>query len=151
MRCTVCRHPARKQIDQALVRGERFRDLARRTSIGKDSLVRHRDRHLPAMLVKVRAQEAQEIASAESLTAKILAIETEARRLGQKAEETGDLRAALLALRELTRLVELGARLSGELRGDRVAVNVNLSPEAAQKMAEVYLARRGHLIETEAR
>jgi hypothetical protein len=140
MRCTVCRHPARNQIDQALLQGARFRDLARRTGTDKSALLRHRDRHLPSLLVK--AQEAAVIASADSLAAKLLAIEAEARRLGEKAEEAGDLRGALQAVRELTRLVELAARVSGELRSERVAVNVSVTPEIAARMASIFLARR---------
>jgi hypothetical protein len=149
MRCSICRSPRRKEIDAALLQGARFRDLARDAGVGKDSLVRHRDRHLPARLVK--AQQAAEIATADVLAAELAALDSKAGQLGDEAERSGDWRGALLAVRERTRICELKARLAGELRGERVAVNVNLSPEAAQKMAEVYLARRGHLIEMETR
>lgn len=140
MRCSICRHPERKAIDAALLQGERFRDLARRTAVGKDSLVRHRDHHLLPRLAK--SQKAEAIASADALAAKLAEIEMEARRLGSIAEDAGDLRTALQALREWTRVVELGARLSGHLRGEHVSLAVNITAETAAKMAQVFLARR---------
>jgi hypothetical protein len=45
--------------------------------------------------------------------AKARSIEEEARRLGRKAEKAGDIRAALLACRELARMCELMGRLVG--------------------------------------
>ena len=45
-----------------------------------------------------------------------------------KAEGSGDLRTALSAVRELVRIVELLARIRGEIRGDQT-VNIWLLPE----------------------
>ncbi len=67
----------------------------------------------------------------------------EAKRLKAKAEREGDLRTALAAVRELCRIVELVARLRGEL-GERVEtkiLNVNLDPETAKRIADTFLAR----------
>jgi hypothetical protein len=149
--CSVCASADRDRIDELLVAGRSFRAVARSgVEMSREALRRHsRAGHVPARLALAR--QASEIADADALASKLREIELEARRLGQKAEREGDLRGALQAVRELTRLCELAARLSGELRSERVAVNVNLSPEAAQKMAEVYLARRGQAIEAEAR
>jgi hypothetical protein len=136
-RCSVCRAAAREAIDDALLNGEPYRRIAQRFAASPDAVNRHKA-HVSVRLAK--AQEAAEIASADSLAAKLLAIEAEARRLGEKAENAGDLRAALQAVRELIRLCELTARLSGELRGEHVVVAV--SAEVATRMAEVFLARR---------
>lgn len=109
--CTICRHPEREAIDADLVSGVAFRTIAKRTGTSPASLLRHKAHCLSATLVK--ATDAAEVVHADTLLAKVLAIEDEARRLGRKAEQQGDLRAALLACRELARMCELMGRLVG--------------------------------------
>lgn len=139
--CNLCRYPARKEVDAILLEGtESFRSIAKRIGTSPAGVLRHRDNHLPERMV--RAHDAREIAAADSLTGKLLAIEAEARRIGKKAEAEGDLRAALMAVRELVRMVELAAKMSGELKDEHVSVNVALPPEIAAGMAAIYLERR---------
>ncbi len=107
--CRVCRLPNRHQAEEALLAGESLRNVAKRFGTSSTALYRHKEAHLPAKLIK--AAESREVDSAESLTAKLRAIEAEARRLGQKAEKAGDTRTALVAIRELVRLIELAARM----------------------------------------
>jgi hypothetical protein len=59
--------------------------------------------------------DAGEFFQADSLLAKIAQLETEARRLGKKAEDSGDLRGAMAAVRELVRIVEILGKLQGEI------------------------------------
>ena len=123
--CTVCRLPNRQEAEEAILAGEPLRTIAERFGTSPQSLLRHRDAHLPAKLVK--AEEAREVARASAAAAKLVGIEADARRLGQKAEKDGDPRTALMAVRELVRLVELAARISGELQqGANVQVNLSL-------------------------
>jgi hypothetical protein len=70
--------------------------------------------HLQAHLVQARAAEA--MTQADDLLAKVQRLEHEARRIGQKAEAAGDHRTALQGIRELIRIVELLAKLRGELQ-----------------------------------
>ena len=42
-RCTICRHPARQRIDQALASGVSLRTIARQEGVSKSVLGRHRD------------------------------------------------------------------------------------------------------------
>lgn len=109
--CTICRHPEREAIDADLVAGTPYRHIAARTGTSTGALQRHKTACLSATLVK--ATEAAEVVHADALLAKARAIEEEARRLGRKAEQQGDLRAALLACRELARMCELMGRLVG--------------------------------------
>jgi len=111
--CSICGHTARAAIDEALVTGEPFRNIAKQYGVGSTALFRHSKSHLPARLTKAAA--AAEVANADDLLAKVTALETKAAFLGQKAERGGDLRCALVAVRELTRIVELLARLTGQL------------------------------------
>jgi hypothetical protein len=53
-------------------------------------------------------------------------MESEAQRLGKKAESEGDLRAALLALRELGRAFELQGRMLGAFEHERAAPTITV-------------------------
>jgi len=109
--CTVCRHPKRGEIEQALLAGESLRDISKRVSLSRASLFRHKA-HLPKTLAK--AHEAREVAHADALVAQLTKLAADARRIQTKAEASGDLRAALAAIGALSRLVELAVQLSRE-------------------------------------
>jgi hypothetical protein len=70
---------------------------------------------------------------------------TDARRIMAKAEATGGFPAAVSALRELIRLLELYARLTGQFRDTQQVnvLNVHVDPETGRRIAEVYLQRHG--------
>ncbi|MBZ5658218.1 MAG: hypothetical protein LAO56_23400 [Acidobacteriia bacterium] len=66
-----------------------------------------------------------------------------AHRIRQRAEAIGDDRTALAAVGELRRIVELSAKMTGQLE-DKAQINVvhvDLNPETAERIAETYLAR----------
>lgn len=112
--CEVCRHADREAIERALVRGETYRALAARFGPSRSTIHRHRrEGHLLPRLA--RAHDAEVVASADHLLSRVVALEDDARRILGRAEAAGDLRTAVAAVRELTRLVELLARLRGEL------------------------------------
>jgi hypothetical protein len=102
--------------------------------------VRHR-RHLPAVLA--RAHELKESGYGDSLLAQLRGLTSEAQRLKATAERAGDYRAALAAVRELCRIVELMAKLSGELdsHSETKILNVTLDAETARRISETFLAR----------
>ena len=62
------------------------------------------------------AKEAGDVIQADSLIDKITQLEREATRLGKKAEDAGDLRGAMAAVRELVRIVELLAKIQGDIK-----------------------------------
>jgi hypothetical protein len=108
--CTICRHPKRETIDADLIAGISYRHIAAQNGTSSGALQRHRP-HVAAEVV--HAAETCGHERGISLLEKIHGMEAEARRLGRKAEQEGDLRAALLALRELGRAFELQGRLVG--------------------------------------
>lgn len=124
--CTICGHPERDAIDAALVAGEPFRRVAARHAVTEQAIRRHRKAHLPAALTQ--AQEAKEAARADDLLAQLQALTAEAHRIKDRAERTGDYRTALAGIRELVRIVELLAKLRGEL-DERAQINVLVAPE----------------------
>ncbi len=125
-RCTVCLHPERQAIDARLVKGESARLLAALYGVSDRALRRHAANHLPAALAEARSAEAA--TKADDLLAKVAQLEADAQRLGRAAEAAGDLRTALGAVRELVRIVELLARLKGEL-DERPHVNILVSAQ----------------------
>ena len=139
-KCSLCIHDRRQEIEQALLSGDSYRTIAQRFTVSRDAVVRHR-KHLPAALA--HARELKEVAHGDSLLAQLRELTLEAQRLKVKAERSGDYRTALAAVRELTRLVELAARLSGELneRPETKILNLTLDAETARRMAETFLAR----------
>jgi hypothetical protein len=111
--CTVCNHSERDKLDRALLAGEPFRNIAKRYGTSHTALFRHKQADLPATLV--RAREAAEVGRADTLLGQLNQLAADARRIQQKAEAGRDYRTALAGVRELTRLVELVARMSDEI------------------------------------
>jgi hypothetical protein len=89
------------------------RRIATQCGVSEAAIRRHKAEHMPAALAK--AQDAAEVAQADDLLAKVRALEADASRIRDKAEGEGDYRAALQGVRELTRIVELMAKLLGAL------------------------------------
>jgi len=124
--CTVCTHADRPAIDQALVNGKGLRETSALFRVSEDALSRHKESHIPETLA--RAAGAEEVARADGLLSQLAALQADARRIGQKAETAGDLRTALAGIRELVRIMELTAKLVGQL-DERPQVNVLVAPE----------------------
>jgi hypothetical protein len=146
-KCSICIHNRRREIEQAMLSGVSYRVVAQRCAVSRDAVVRHR-RHLPAALE--RAQELKEVVHGDSLLAQLRELTSEAQRLKAIAEEAGDYRAALAAVRELCRIVELMAKLSGELdsHSETKILNVTLDAESARRISETFLARHQPRLES---
>lgn len=130
----------REEIDHALLSGKTYREITGNFPVSKSALERHRD-HITASMLK--AKEATEIARGDDLVEDLRTLAIEANRLKSQAEESGNVRAAIAALREITRLIELRAKIAGELKEAQVnVINVHLDDATATRMAEVYLSRR---------
>ena len=127
--CSVCTHPDRPAIDQALAGGKPLRETSALFRVSEDALWRHREDHLPATLAK--AAEAAEAARADDLLAEVRDLKARALGILDTAEAAGDLRAAVAAIREARGCIELLAELAHEL-DRRPVLNVLLLPEWLQ-------------------
>ncbi len=125
-RCSICGHEKIEEINRLLLEGVPLRNIAKQYSVSAASLHRHKGGHLPAKLVK--AQEAREIAKADSLLAQVTELRDKALSILDKAEQAGDLRTALQGVREAKGCLELLARLQGELQ-EQATVNVLINPQ----------------------
>ncbi len=124
--CTVCNHPDRKAIETALVAGEACRVISASFRVSEDALQRHKSEHLPAKLSKAKA--AREVANADDLLIQVKALQSKAASLLLQAESAGDLKTALVGVRESRGCIELLAKLMGQL-DERPTVNITLAPQ----------------------
>jgi len=142
--CKCCTHPRRAELDRELIANHgSYRDIAQHFAVSPDSVFRHQRDHLPKLLLQ--AEGARDIAQADDLLAQLKQLNQKARELAAKAEGAGDYRTALMAIRELTRLLELTAKLTGELdeRAQHNELHMHLSPDRALAIARVYVQRHG--------
>ena len=135
--CTVCSHPERNAIDRALVSEQPVLAVADRFDLAKSSVDRHKAGHIPATLAK--SQEAAEVAHADNLLGQVRELQARALSILDTAEETGDLRTALGAIREARGNLELLAKLLGELK-EGTTVNVLVSSEWVEVRAVILRA-----------
>ena len=125
--CLVCTHKQRSAIDKAILEGETLPYLAQRFTVSRRSLFNHKQKHIPATLLK--AKEIKEVAMADTLLGRIQALEAKAMELLEKAERAGKVKVALSGVREARGCLELLAKLTGELQ-EGPTVNVLVaSPE----------------------
>ena len=120
--CSICTNEQRDAIDQALIAGTGYRKIAEQFGVSPAALSRHLRRHLVALLAG-----RQEV-DADNLLGQVANLQRQAQVIKDTAEEKGELRTALAGIRELVRIVELLAKLRGEL-DTRPVVNVLLSSE----------------------
>lgn len=140
--CTICAHLDRDSIEAELLAGKPFREIAGRFRTSPAALFRHRHAHLPDRLLKAR--EAVEVSKADTLIQQIEDLQITAQQILKKAESDGDLRTALAGVKELSRLIEMVAKMTRELRSKQssdVTVPLVDNP-TARKMAELFLERQ---------
>jgi transposase-like protein len=140
-RCTVCDHPQRHGIDEALVGGASYRSVAKRFGLSESAVYRHKTEHLPAHLLKAR--EVEETARADDLLDQVRNLQTHALDILERAEKAGDLRSALAAISQARGNLELLGKLAGEL-DERPVVNLNVSAEWLELRAVIVGALEPH-------
>ena len=122
--CTVCKNDNRFEIDKAIIKGRSYRNIANQYSVSKAAVQRHAKNHLPSHIV--RSEKAKELKEAGSIIDAICHLESSAKRIQECAEEENDYKSALSAVREQSRLIELRAKLLGEItnqEGSRTTIN----------------------------
>jgi hypothetical protein len=146
-RCTICDHPERADIDKALVAGEPFRNIARRSGTSVSSLHRHRQSHIVELLAKVQspstpeeaarkqelighqeALEAGELRHAIDVVQQLRAINAACLEVLKQARTDGKHAILLQAVDRIARQIELQAKLLGQIQ-DGQTVNVAILPE----------------------
>jgi len=148
LRCTICNHPARPQIDLAIATGLSKRAVAARFVVSRDAVWRHAQAHLTS---EMRAALATKLLQREGDTRRILLVEgagvTEALKairgplfcLYLAAVDTGDSKAAAALSGRLHENLALVAKLTGELvpHAGTTITNILLSPDFQRLRTEL--------------
>ena len=127
--CRVCDHTERPDVDAAIVSGLSDPKVAKQFGISKDSVRRHRISHLSPALQALAVEREKE--GARTALDRMEALYEKASAVLEAANADGKPSLSLAAIRELRGIVELLAKLNGEL-DDRPTVqvlNVTASPE----------------------
>jgi hypothetical protein len=120
--CTVCRHPERAQIDRRLVAGDPAAMISSDfVGLGERAVQRHRNDHLPAVLLK--AEAASEAARGDRLLADLKDLHQRTLTILGQAEQAADHATALRAIQQARGNLELLSRLLGQI-GSETTVNV---------------------------
>ena len=115
----MCADPARPQIEAALIAGQSARGVAAAHGLSKSAVARHEAEHLPAAAVK--AQQVAEMARADELVQQLRGLQSKTVGALLNAEQKGDARTLLLAVKEARENLVLLWRLTRELEDDRLA------------------------------
>jgi len=133
--CTVCTHPERRAIETAQLAGiDTIRTIADQHAVSHQAVVRHRA-HIPQSLAL--ASEAAEVVEAGTLLDQVRTLLADARRIQHSAEAAKDLKTALAGVREQARVLELLAKLLGELEGNGTTVNVQTNVLVSAEWTEL--------------
>jgi len=139
--CKVCTHAERNAIDAGLVAGTPMADLSKQFVVSQAALLRHRTNHIPPEPVAAAMAErlAADTTHAETLADNAVQLRDKALALLAAAERSGDLRTALIGVREAARCLELQGKLTGQI-DDSVRLNVLVAPAMAQLQQAVLAA-----------
>src|SRR5690242_12447111 len=132
--CAVCAHAQRSEIDADIVSGQHHRTIARRWGVSDDSI----DRHVKAahsQIIKRPSPAAMAVVqqyTGDDLINKLQELIGVARGIMSRALEANQHGAAMAGIRELVRIHELMARLTGQLdEGTRINVLIEQQQQAA--------------------
>jgi len=124
--CTVCAHKDVEEINRLLLCSDSYRVIARQFGLSKDALARHKESHIPELLLK--SQDVKETLQADNLLDQIVYYEAEARRFKELAESQGDLELALKSVDRALKCLDLFAKARGII-SDQPQITIINNPE----------------------
>ncbi|MGO0578121.1 hypothetical protein [Ornithinimicrobium panacihumi] len=137
--CTICTHPEREAIDEALVAGMANRAIGRRWDLHKDAVARHKANHLSAA---VQAHVTEQVANgATTALGRLEHLFSRVERVLIAAEREGKANLVLQASSEMRQTAALLAKITGELDERNTVQVLNVSADPA------WLATRQAMLE----
>ena len=126
-KCSVCYHEQTEAVSMDILSGHlTLREIAAKYGLSTTSIHRHKQ-HIPAQLAL--SSEAEKVAKADSIMARIMEIDKRAEEIYERAKESSPA-LALKALKELRETVNLYAKITGEIAAKTVTNNtLIISPE----------------------
>lgn len=137
--CTVCTHPDHETIDRDLLSGTPYRAVGKRYGVGTSAVFRHKRDHITKLMAEaVQAREVRDLEHGGDMLDQLEFLNQKTLRILADAEEAGDRRGALAAIREARSTIELTAKLCGQIREQHLHLHGHqmLSPEAAEQFVD---------------
>ena len=123
--CTVCGHEDLDEINRLLLSGTSFRDIAGQFDLSKTALARHKESHIQELLSKSSDLKAEvESTQGNQTLAEVRELKVRALEILEEAQSAGDLKTALLGIREARSCLELCMKAEGRIQEQ--SVNVTL-------------------------
>ncbi len=139
--CATCQSEHLEAINRELAANTAIPALAALYRVSSDSLLRHKQNHLPQAVA--RAEAAKEATRGDDLLDQVSKLKNKAVSLLLKAEAAGDYRTALAGIREARSCLELLLEVEGEINRQPV-VNVLISSEWLAVRATIIHALAAH-------
>ncbi len=124
--CTICHHPQRKEIEEAITDGISYRVISRQFGVGHDAVQRHVAGHIKEAIKQ--SQEAKQEAQALNVVEQLQTINTVTMDILREARDEKKNGMALFAIDRVQKQLELQAKLLGDIN-DAPQVNIILTPE----------------------
>jgi hypothetical protein len=111
--CSACKHLERSAIDSAIVSDEPIADIAKRFSLDRFVITRHK-KHVIELVAK--SPKVEVIAQADTIVAQIIDLETLMRSVLAEAVQNKDRRTMFAAFDRVVNVLKLRSEISGELK-----------------------------------
>jgi hypothetical protein len=122
--CTACRHPDRKEIDEALVRQVPARELAERyPGLTRRMLYWHFKTHVIPMMAL--ATQADEVANADAILTEVQRLKKRMWNVLDRSEKDKEFSLTVQAAREIRGCIELLAKVGGQIQESTVINIIN--------------------------
>ena len=127
--CTVCVHKDLDEINRLLLCSDSYRDIARQFNLSKDALARHKESHIPELLSKSSNLKAEvESTQGNQTLAEVRELKVRALEILEDAQGAGDLKTALMGIREARGCLELCLKAEGQIK-DSTQITIINNPE----------------------
>ena len=127
--CTVCSHKDVDEINSLLLCSDSYRDIARQFALSKDALARHKESHIPELLSKSADLKAEvESTQGNQTLAEVRELKVTALEILAVAQGAGDLKTALMGIREARSCLELCMKAEGQIK-DGPQITIVSNPE----------------------
>jgi hypothetical protein len=125
--CSACKHLERPAIDNAIVNDEPIADIAKRFSLDRFVITRHK-KHVIELVAK--SPKVEVIAQADTIVAQIIDLETLMRGVLGEAIKNKDNRTMFAAFDRVVNVLKLRSEISGELKPRQQMTNNFISIHA---------------------
>ncbi len=115
--CTVCNHKDLEEINKLLLSGEPYRTIADQYDLSKTALIRHKESHISELLSKSTDLKAEvESIQGNQTLSEVRALKARALEILAEAQGAGDLKTALMGIREARSWIELCMKAEGQIK-----------------------------------